>query len=242
MPQNALFIHEKRDFMLNPNIIGNNTSNISTERIRKTVRNENGIKILEINIEYPQLSDNDKKNEFTAEFNGFYQKIAENYSKYCEKKILNNLRKPNVNNFDFKAYGEIMKFYIPYIDEKYISVICDITHFDGYFKKRIRTSQTWSCEKSIILPCEYFLSKASKSVKEVRRDVGNIILEHLKNGTTEKCEFSFTAKSVGKYAFKVNVNNYFLSEKGLGFWFECGTLAPESEGFPTFFINFGKEK
>lgn len=228
--------------MFNQNIIGNNTSNISTQRIRKTVCNENGIKILEINIEYPQLSDINSKKEFAAEFNGFYQRIAENYSKYCEKKILNNLRKSNVNNSDFKAYGEIMKFYIPYSDEKYISVICDITHFDGYFKKRIRTSQTWSCEKNIILPCEYFLSKASKSVKEVQRNVGNIILEYLKNTATEKCEFSFTSKSVAKYAFKANVNNYFLSEKGLGFWFECGTLAPESEGFPTFFINIGKDK
>lgn len=238
MPQKSLLIHEKRYFMLSQNIIGNNTSNISPQRIRKTVSNENGIKILEINIEYPLLSDINVKKEFTAEFNEFYQKIAENYSKYCEKKVLNNLRKSKISNSDFKAYGEIMKFYIPYIDKNYISVICDITHFDGYFQKRIRTSQTWSCEKNIILPCEFFLSKASKSVKEVQQEVGNIILEHLKNNTTEKSEFSFTSKSVGKYAFKANVNNYFLSPKGLGFWFECGTLAPESEGFPTFFINY----
>ncbi len=204
---------------------------ITTGKIKKTVT-ENGVPVLKINIEYPEICGSLSKSENV--YNNFYRTLTENYAKYCEEKLSRRIMRSNLKNPDFRPYGEIMKYYITANNERYISTVCEITHFDGYFSKTQRYSHVWDISKGIILPYEYFLRKNGMTVKKVRSEIAGMIVDRIKNGGGE---FSYTENSVKRYAFKCDPNNYFLTENGIAFWFPRGTLAPESEGFPTYVIK-----
>ncbi len=211
-------------------------SNITTQRIKSTVTKENA-KIMEINIEYPSLnkSEND---EASKRINSFYLKLAKSYSAFCEKMA------ERVNTAEFLSssmhpMGGVMKYVIPFNTSEYISIVCEISFFDGYFKRTSRLSQTWDAVKGIMLPCSYFLKREGLSVKAVKKKVGDIISQKIRE---ERNDFSYTDKSYKKYAYNADPKNYFLCSRGIAFWYGSGTLAPSSEGFPTFVIPCKKEK
>lgn len=209
-----------------------NDYEIITGRIRKTIKND-ASPLVEVNIEYPVIRSNYQNDNYNK-INDFYSRCSESFYIYCEKKISEKAR-TKMNSTDFRTFGEIVKFFVPFCDNEYLSVVCDITHFDGYFKKTSRLSQTWRIEDAVILPVYYFLRKEGVTTKIIRRNIGDIIHKSIGN---DREEFSYTAQSIKKYACKVNTKNYFLSDRGMAFWFESGTLAPESEGFPTFIIPY----
>ena len=209
---------------------------IKTEKIRKSLKSDN-VRILEINIEYPQFL-YDSSSEQISKINSFYKKFAENYEKYCECRLFRKILQSDFKKENFTPYGEIMNNIITYTDEKYISVLTDISHYDGYFIKRERMNHIWSVSKGVILPLNKFLL-SPKSRKRIKNEVGKQIVEQLYNKISN---FSLTENSVKKYAFNVNTDNFFLCKNGIGFWFEPGTLAPESEGFPSFVIPYKKEE
>ncbi len=204
---------------------------VECRKIRRSLKNED-ISLLEINIEYPQLSG---ETEFSAIFNSFYEKIANNYLSWCEETLFRRLMKKQRNDTLFRACGEIMKYFITYSSEKYISVVCDISHFDGYKKETRRFAFVWSCENKIVLPFEYFEKEHCIRRKDVRKRICEIIMQQIKS---EKCEFDYSEKSIRRYAGKVNPSNFFLTCNGLAFWFDEGTLANAENGFPTFIYKF----
>ncbi|MBR3995416.1 MAG: DUF3298 domain-containing protein [Clostridia bacterium] len=214
----------------------NEIPNIKKERLRKTLTFEN-IKVLEMNIEYPVFNRNEVDADYKS-INDFYKKLSDNYINYCELVLYNRIKKHYTHNDNIKPFGEIMKFFAPHNSKDYVSVICEITHFDGYFKRTTRINQTWQYKDNIMLPANYFYKKIGMSHKKIKKYIGDIIMEKIKNGNAD---FSYTDKSVRKYAYNVNTNNYYLCKKGVAFWFDTGTIAPESEGFPAFVIPY-KEK
>lgn len=204
---------------------------INKKNIKKTICRDN-TPVLKVNIEYPEISDGTLK--VNKIFTNFYYNLAENYAKYCEDKLSKQIFLKNIRNDDFRPFGEIMKYHITLNNSKYISVLLEITHFDGYFSKTSRYSHVWDTEKGILLPCDYFLRKMKINVKTLRREVAKIIYERIKDGGEE---FGYTEKRVRRYAMKTDPNNFFLTENGLAIWFDRDTLAPETEGFPTFIIK-----
>ena len=127
-----------------------------------------------------------------------------------------------------------MKFYITRHCEKYLSVVTDISHFNGYFTEKTRFSCVWEKDKNRILPYAYFLDIEKISVRDVRKKIKEAIENELKDGAPQ---FAYTEDNVKKYAGRVSPENYFLTDCGIAFWFTPGTLAPASEGFPTFVIK-----
>lgn len=206
-------------------------SRVISKKIKKNVNSGDRV-ILKINIEYPQISGAQTKQE--KAINGFYETLASNFAFHCENTESKRITKICVNNPDFRPYGAVYKYFITRSCDKYLSVVTEIAHFDGYFSKTQRYSHIWDMEKGIMLPCEYFLMHLRKSALSVRREIAGMILEQVKNGSGE---FTYTEKRVKKYAFGCRLHNYFLTENGIAFWFEKGTVAPESEGYPTFVIK-----
>lgn len=195
--------------------------------IRKSLKNEN-MPLLEINITYPRIS---ADSEFSVLFNSFYEKIANNYSTWCEEMLYRKLLKKQKNDTLFRPYGEIMKYFITYNSDKYISVVCDISHFDGYKKETKRFAFVWSCENKIVLPFEHFEKELCLDKKDIRKKICETILGQIKS---ERCEFDYSERSLRRYAGHVNFSNFFLTKAGLAFWFDKGTLASADNGFPTF--------
>lgn len=206
---------------------------INIEKIRKSLHDKDE-RILEINIEYPQAEASDIP-IINEKINGFYKKVAENYVDYCESKLRKRIIVSRNGNKDFRPYGEIMKCIITYSDSDYLSILFEITHFNGYFKRTSRMNHTWSLKKGIILPVGYFLKKMNKGEKQLRGEIGKKIFESVSGKETD---FSYSEKSIAAYAMKADLSHFFLCRNGIAFWFDPGTLAPENEGFPAFVIPF----
>ncbi len=192
---------------------------------------------MEINIEYPTIKMSSEGNNITY-INNFYQKLAESYSSYCEKRA----NRINISSFiteRSRYMGGVLKYIISHNNSDYLSIVCEASFFDGYFKTLSRITQTWRLQDGILLPCTYFIKKEGLTPQKVKKKVGDMITEKIKSN---KPEFTYTDTSFKKYAYNVNPNNFFLCSNGLAFWFEPGTLAPHSEGFPTFVIPYKKEE
>lgn len=211
--------------------VGKSNLKIHMEKIRKGI-DITGKRALEINIEYPQIENDDCK--VTLErINAFYGKMAENYSGYCENVLTRNIDKSFSDTENRNPFGEVMKCFVPYHDDIYISVLLEITHFNGYFKNTKRVCHTWDYINGTLLDKGYFLKKANKSKRNIKKLVGDMIISSIQNGNAD---FSYTENNLKRYAYRVNPNNFFLCKKGIAFWFDIGTIAPESEGFPTFVV------
>ena len=207
------------------------SSLFSFQRIRKTlVRADRPV--LEVNIEYPIFNIEPP----IEKINEFYRNLAENYAFYCENRFIKKITDTAVRSDNFKKFGEIMKFFIPYVDSEYLSVVCEIEHFNGFFKRKKRISQNWRVCDQIVLSSRFYSRVMGKTSKQIKREVGDMIVDSVKNGF---CAFSYTERSIKKFAYKVNIDNFYLCDKGIAFWFDAGTLAPESEGFPTYIIKGG---
>ena len=204
---------------------------ICRENLRKTVLSEN-IPILKVNIEYPCICGDEVP--FYKKFNDFYKSLSSNYEKYCEKILSRKIENRRKNIDSFRPYGEIMKYFISLNSERYISVVLDITHYDGYFNKCLRISHVWDTQKGIILPVEFFLGKANLNVRKLRREICSLIYERVEKGGEE---FHYTEGRIRRFAHRVNPENFFLVDGGIAFWLPVGTIAPESEGFPAYVIK-----
>ena len=204
---------------------------IKENKTRKSII-ENGRSILEINLEYPEIIPDNTS--FSKAFNSFYANIGKNYLEYCEKKLLKRIKQRHSSDKASMAFGEIMRFFVTRNCDKYLSIVTDISHFNGYFTDKTRFSCVWEKEKCRILPYSYFLEKEKMSVREVRNKIKDTIEKELRAGDPQ---FAYTEDNVRKYASRVKPENYFITDSGIAFWFSPGTLAPASEGFPTFVIK-----
>ncbi len=205
---------------------------ISTEKIRNTIKKDN-IRIMEINIEYPVI-ENKENSAIIDKINRFYNNLSERFSGYCEK-VSSAAWDSSINDNKFRPMGESMKFHVSYSDNQYISFVIDIIHFDGYFKSTKRLCQTWDIKDGVILPLRHFMKINGDTKKSIKEKVKSLIFESV----AESCNnFSYTKASLEKYAGKINFNNYFLCTNGIAIWYDCNTLAPESEGYPTFIIPY----
>ena len=152
-------------------LVPNSYHKIERSKIRKSLKNENS-SILEINIEYPEIC---ADTEFSSVFNSFYEKTANNFSSWCEGILFPKLLKKNRNDKLFRPCGEIMKYFVTYNSDKYLSVVCDISHFDGYKKETKRFAFVWSCENKIVLPLEYFEKEFCITKKDIKKKICEII-------------------------------------------------------------------
>ena len=208
---------------------------IKKEKIRKTL-NDDLNNIMEINIEYPELH-SAENNKSVAQINRFYSGISASFFKYCEKKF-RKIKQSNDSGEKTKT-AEIMKYFVPLKNENYLSVVYEITHYDGCFSETHRIAQTWNIKQGLILPVTFFLKSNGLNVRRIKKEVGDIIMQGIKESESD---FSYTLKSIKRYAYRVDPENYFLCEKGIAFWFDKGTLAPDTEGFPAFVIPITNKK
>ncbi len=209
---------------------------IIRQKLKKTITKEN-IRLMEINIEYPSIKAlPDEK--IKERINNFYRRIAESYAAFCER----SAERINIREFTSsfsKHMGGTMKYMVSLNSYEYLSIVCECSFYDGYFKRKSRISQTWRLSDGIMLPHTYFLKREGLNHKMLKRKIGDIVTEKIREDVND---FTYTDKSYKKYAYNIDPKNYFLCTNGLAFWFQPGTLAPVSEGFPTFVVPFKKEK
>ena len=208
--------------------------NVQKQRIAETLTDDDGRALLRVNIEYPQgdlPTANKRKSNET--FNGFYAAAASEYFAFCKTKRVKQAYTALCRDPDRKPFGEIMKYYVTFDSARFLSVVIEISHFDGYFSQAARFSHVWDVETQLVLPVSLFCDKLGVRVSDIRKQVGDLVMQSVERGNTD---FPFAEKRLRRFAYRVDPSRYFLTPRGLAFWFRPGTLADEAFGFPTFVL------
>ena len=208
--------------------------NIQKQKISESLTDDNGRTILRVNVEYPQGDfPSLAKRKRSETFNGFYEAVASEYAAFCKNKRKKNALSAFVRDPDRKPFGEIMKTYVTFDSEHCVSIVTEITHFDGYFSKTARFSHVWDAETQLVLPVSYVCDRLGLRASDIRKKVGDLVMRSVEQGNAD---FTFSEKRLRRFAYRVDPSQYFLTPRGLAFWFRPGTLADESFGFPAFVL------
>ena len=127
--------------------------------IKREVTDE-GICLVRINLRYPQISCG-KKDCMQLFAKELYKNIAESFETYAANELSKKAKEAYVANPDgFLPFSALMKYEITRLDEKFLSVITDISVCDGINPPSIeRKTQVW--ERSFGTKCKahYFMPK-----------------------------------------------------------------------------------
>lgn len=208
--------------------------NIRKQKIIEALTGDGGRTLVRVNIEYPQgdLADVPKRKE-SETFNGFYAAVAAEYFGFCKTDRIKQASAALARDTDRKPFGEIMKYFVTFDSVRYLSIVTEITHFDGYFSQTARLSHVWDAESQLVLPISYFCDKFGLRASDIRKQVGDAVTLSVERGNTD---FPFSEKRLRRFAYRVDPSHYFLTPRGLAFWFGRGTLTDEAFGFPTFVL------
>ncbi len=181
--------------------------------------------VMKINIEYPKIAN---ESLFAMKFNKFYKTMSEKFQKYYEGES----KRLKIKEYRC-AHGEVMRYYIPENDGKYLSVIIEFSHFDTFFIKKKRISHVWDTEHGRIIPLYIFLKESGLKRNDILKKLKIEIMESVEVGNNE---MELTKRGLHSINRHFCYDNYFIANGKLAIYFQSETISQNPEVFPTYFI------
>lgn len=183
--------------------------------------------LLFINISYP-VFENEKQSEKEKRLNEFYQKGAGEFEKFCKTKLSAKLKT--------ECRGKcaaVMQTQVPFIDGKSASVITDVYFFDGKSRKERRFADNWLLSEKYprVLKANAAFPVSRRAKKLYTDEICSKIM-------TAEGGFSYFSDAVLSAKKHFDENRFYLTPKGVAFYYEKGLLCPEKEGSPAFVIPY----
>ncbi len=194
----------------------------------KETLEKDGKDILFINISYPSF-EGEKKNIMVEKLEKFYKKGAEEFEKYCKTKLFSS---PAMQNINFKC-SALMNTHIPYLDDKYMSVITSVSFFDGKEKRRERFTDNWVLNEKYPQPLK------AKQIFPTNRKAKQLYVDEICSKImTSEGGFSYFPDAVFKAKKLFDENKFYLTARGVAFYYDEDVLFPAKEGIPSYVIGF----
>ena len=207
---------------------------IEKRKIKDELKYKNTV-VLTYKIEYAQITETEyeigKRN-----FNYYNKQKALELQQY----IINNLFKEakalydynSSNGYPIMEYEIILEYNVTYNKDNIVSIYYDQYEFTGgAHGNTIRTSQNWNLHLGKMLPLSYFFPNNPYYVIDILIEINKQIKEQIQNGTNyyfdNYCELVLET---------FNLENYYLTKKGIAIFFQQYDIAPYSSGIPVFYI------
>ncbi len=194
------------------------------------------------NIRYPEFSvkenfaDDKNAAELVKIMNKFYADAANRLSKYASSRMMKKALKLPESQRMQKTCGVCMNYNVSFSDEKYVSVVIDVSSFDGKTSSAKRVSHVWSIEKHAVLPAKYFVNASGKNVKKIKSEVENTVVRNMKNPF-----FGYYGDAVKSAVKNFSFENFYLVPKGGAFFIDAGILADVKYGPAVFVVELDKK-
>lgn len=193
-----------------------------------------GEKILKYKIEYPEIVTTEYE-EGKIRFNKYNKKESMKLKEYAEDTLYNQAKETykynKENGYPIMVYEMNVNCVITYNYNSIISLYSDQYIFSGgAHGNTIRKSQTWDLKIAKILPLKYFYRGNEYYQIEIIRQINEQIANSNENGIyfPDYCELILQT---------FNLENYYLTEKGIVVFFQQYDIAPYSTGIPIFLVN-----
>lgn len=195
----------------------------------KETLEKDGKEILFINISYPSFECT-KKSGIKDKLDDYYKKGAGEFEKYCKTVLFSS---PEMQNVNFKC-SAVMNTHIPYLDDKYMSVITSVSFFDGKEKRKARFTDNWALNEKYPRPLR------AKHIFPTERKKRQLYIDEICSKImTSEGGFSYFPDAVFKAKKLFDENRFYLTARGVAFYYDEGVLFPAKEGIPSYVIGFG---
>lgn len=137
-----------------------NKFSLGEAQIKEELLSKDGKPLLKINLKCPEIQANAR--ESLAVFaKGFYQKLINSFAEYAKSELLREAENAyNDSPEDFLPYSALISYNVTYLDERFLSVVTDISVSDGRGAlTRERKTQVWEREYGTKCKFSYFINK-----------------------------------------------------------------------------------
>ena len=190
--------------------------------------------ILLENIRYPQFdnsSENKKAKNLCSKMNKFYKALAKQFSDYVHTNLAKKAsRKANTLA---KPYGAVMNYCISFDDGETVSVVVDISVFDGDSFSSGRTSHNWSVSRCALMPVSFYLDKHKKSRNYIKSLAFETLEKNLQNSS-----FGYFADCKKQFLHHFDINNFYFVPNGIAFFIDAGIISNVKNGPSVFIISY----
>jgi len=188
------------------------------------------------NIRYPQFTakaENSIQSRLALIMNRFYRGGALKYSSYASGKLAVKAERSVARGS--KPFGAVMNCSVAFCDESYVSVIVDLSGFNGTDSVGQRVSQTWSIDKMSTVPYSHFFKSDFTSKAFIKDKIVELARVHMSDpafGYYGDCE-----KLIRK---NFSTENFYLVPNGAAFYYDEGTLCDAKFGPSVFVLPFDR--
>ena len=163
----------------------------------------------------------------------FYKSAAERLSAYAHKTLAKKAYSKAKKSPDTKPFRVCMNCTVSYCSEHFVSVITDVTSFDGQKTQSERISHNWSIEKACVLPASYFLNTSHTSKKFIESYISDAVMRNMKNPF-----FGYYGDAQKSAVHHFSLSNFYFVPKGAAFYINPGILCDAKYGPSVFVIPF----
>ena len=180
--------------------------------------------VLSVNINHPSF---EGENAYVCKkLSGFYADAAMGYYSHLKKKF-SAVKQGTVH----KKCGAFMNWYVSFLNEKALSLLTDVSFFDGTVRHTKRMVHNWFLEDCTPL--------RARQVFDVNRGARALYLDEIcsKISSGEGAHYGDGAVRLARRHF--DFENFYLTPKGVAFYYDKAQLATGAGANPAFVMPYG---
>ena len=203
---------------------------LANELIREEI-SENGKSFLVINLGYPGFEGENRT--VTKKLNDFYFRAADGFFSFCKKRYAPKLVRKAANGENVQKNGAVMSWYVSFMNENLLSIITDVSFFDGKEKKSDRIIHNWDLrDVTPVRSKEAFLR--SHSLKKLYTDE---IASKIRN---REGNFGYYENAERMAAERFDFEKFYFTPKGVAFYYDRNVLFSSDNVYPAYVIPFSE--
>lgn len=173
--------------------------------------------------------------------NRYYQHMNKQIIRYCKKKLLPQVIKSYKVSAEtgdiFNETQILSKAILTYNNNGILSIFTDISENSGFGNITVRFGDVWNLAKGCPVPLSSFFPK-SKNYKKLLK---KFIIEQVRR--LKERDLGIYFDNVRKNCSKhFSQDNYYITDEGLAIYYPMYTIAPRSEGIPTFIMKWENDE
>lgn len=186
---------------------------------------ENEKELLSVKLSFPVFEGDDA---LCKKLNDFYSGSALRYFDFFKTKHYESLKKQIKDGTFTKKNGAVINWQISHLDEKILSVINDISFFDGSVVKSVRHVQNWDLGWCTPLCARKVFSTSPVARKKYLKEICEKI-----NKNEGAFSFKQDAETLCQRYF--DFEKFYFVPKGIAFYFDKNRISSGRE-YPSFVI------
>ena len=205
-----------------------------TDRVEKDTFRDGENEILRFTCHVPQFEG--ENTALCAKLNAFYADAAKEFHTFCTKKYAPALRRTvHGEKTESACGGASMKWTLTFENESVLSLLTDISIFDGKMPHLRRFCHTWDLRVGMPLSARQTFDTSGESRKKLMTSVCGKI----DRGEGGFAYYPDAARRAKRY---FDPERFYLTPRGVAFYYPDGLLFPSEGRFPAYVVPYDAVK